>query len=259
MNYRRLFPSLVVAIILLAGFVLALFPLTGRKNSLFAIHAIPLEWQERLGGTRMEAEITREIEAGIGLRLQNVMGKRPWEVSLEALNQAIRTLPWISDASVSRALPDRLIVSIRPKRPLAVLVNSEKSQFLPLSIDGELMPAWVADVVPDVPFLRGAQFGADSVHGKELRQTAAQLITSLPLKGILSRSNIVEISYADEQGFSLLLLSPRTEVRMGHGDLAVKVRRVEHVLNYLSTHGSRAPVIDATSVKKVVVRAHHRP
>jgi hypothetical protein len=259
LSYRRLFPSLIAFAVLLAGVMLAFFPLTGRKNSVFAIRAIPLEWKERLGGTRMETQITQEIEAGIGTRFQDVMGKRPWEVNLEALSFAIRKMPWIADASVSRALPDRLIVSIRPKRPLAVLVDAEKAQFRPLSLEGELMPAWESDVVPDVPFLRGARFGAENASGNELRKIAAKLIADLPAKGILARSNIVEIGYSEEQGFSLLLLSPRTEVRMGHDDLDVKVRRVGHVLNYLSTHGKRAPIIDSTSVKKVVVRAHHRP
>jgi hypothetical protein len=56
-----------------------------------------------------------------------------------------------------------------------------------------------------------------------------------------------------------LLLSPRTEIRLGDSEIETKLVRVAHVLNYLSTQGKKAPVIDSTSVKKVVVRAHHRP
>jgi cell division septal protein FtsQ len=49
------------------------------------------------------------------------------------------------------------------------------------------------------------------------------------------------------------------EVLLGSGEIDIKLRRVSHVLNYLSQNSKRAAVIDATSSKKVVVRARQRP
>ena len=115
------------------------------------------------------------------------------------------------------------------------------------------MPEWKSNTVPDVPFLRGDAFAQDAA----LRERAVQLIRALPETGVLSKSNIAEISWS--HGFSLLLLSPRTEIRLGESEIDTKLIRVAHVLNYLSTQGKKAPVIDSTSVKKVVVRAQHRP
>lgn len=262
MNTRRLVPVVSVVLILFTGALLALNG--GLSGSFFSIRAIPLEWETRLGPGRMEQEIARQIEAGVGRNFQAIMGKPPWDVNLDQLGRSIAQLPWVERARVARAFPDRLIVSIRPKQPMAVLVDSQegvgqRSRFRPLAGDGQLMPEWDSDVIPDVPFLRGAKFEAETASGVELRREVIGIISSLPERGILARSNIVEIGFSEAQGFSLLLLSPRTEVCFGRENLDIKIHRVEHVLNYLSTHGKRAPLIDSTSVKKVVVRAQHRP
>lgn len=246
-----------MSLVLIGGFFFAL------QSRLFAVQAIPLEWKGRLDHGRMEIEIARDIEAGIGVRFSNVMGKRPWEIDLDKLAQSIRHLPWIMEARIQRVFPDRLVVSIVPKRPLAVVVTtgagrgSRSGSLLPISYDGELMPEWTSNVIPDVPFLRGDVFTRDPA----LRERAVALVRALPEDGILARSNIAEITWSSTgaSGFSMWLLSPRTEIRLGDADIETKLIRVAHVLNYLSTHGQKAPVIDSTSVKKVVVRAHHRP
>ncbi len=244
-----------------AGIFIAL-----KESPMFAIRAIPLEWKTRLDHGRMEMEVAREIEAQIGSQFSSILGKRPWEVDLGRLTRSIQALPWITEARIQRVFPDRLVVSIVPKRPLAVIVpqkadqKSARSELLrPISDAGELMPAWESDVIPDVPFLRGEEFVKDG----ELRERAVALIHALPSDGILARNNIAEISYARTKsgsaGFSVLLLSPRTEIQLGTSEIQTKLGRVAHVLNYLSTQGKTARVIDSTSVKKVVVRAHHRP
>ena len=248
-RYTPIFLGLLMLTIAIGGGYLAF-----RQTKVFAIRAIPLEWTSRLDKGRMETEIAREIEASIGSQFSGVMGKRPWEVDLSALNRAIRELPWITDARVSRVFPDRIVVSIEPKRPLAVIVSSRsKGTLLPISYTGELMPEWNSKIVPDVPFLRGEAFIKDA----SLRERAVALVRALPDQGVMARSNIAEISWGP--GFSILLLSPRTEIRLGETDIETKLIRVAQVLNYLSAQGKRAPMIDSTSVKKVVVRAHHGP
>ncbi|MBN8540010.1 MAG: FtsQ-type POTRA domain-containing protein [Deltaproteobacteria bacterium] len=284
--------GLLMIFLVAGGATLAL-----RQSGMFAIQAIPLEWRERLDRGKMEVEIAKTIEADIGVRFGNIMGKRPWEIDLEQLGNSIRSLAWVADARLQRVFPDRLVVSISPKRPLAVVVPSGtpsatiqsgvvqsahksrrqakskprttasvESSIRPISYDGEVMPEWTSSVVPDVPFLRGDRFLQDAV----LREKAVALIKALPANGILDRSNIAEIFWSSSEangsfngdmtkGFSILLLSPRTEIILGEADIEKKLVRVEHVLNYLSTQGKRARVIDSTSVKKVVVRAHHRP
>ncbi len=253
----------VMMLALLGGVFFAL-----QESRVFAINAIPLQWNGRLDRGRMEAEIARDIEAGIGVRFANVMGKRPWEIDLENMARGIRDLPWIMEARIQRVFPDRLVVSIVPKRPVAVVVSvhrkTRQGLLRPMTEDGELMADWTSSVVPDVPFLRGEGF----LHDPRLRQKTAQLLRALPSEGVLARSNLAEVSWtapavggevSKDSGFSILLLSPRTEIRLGTGDIETKLVRVAHVLNYLSTEGKKAPVIDSTSVKKVVVRAHHRP
>lgn len=276
--------GLLMMFLVAGGATLAL-----RQSGMFAIQAIPLEWRERLDRGKMEVEIAKTIEANIGVRFGNIMGKRPWEIDLEQLGNSIRSLAWVADARLQRVFPDRLVVSISPKRPLAVVVPSgtpsadsqvarrqSKSKLRPsasfdfsirpISYDGEVMPEWTSSVVPDVPFLRGDRF----LHDPVLRDKAVALIKALPANGILDHSNIAEIFWSSSEangsfngamtkGFSILLLSPRTEIILGETDIEKKLVRVEHVLNYLSTQGKRARVIDSTSVKKVVVRAHHRP
>lgn len=248
--------------VLMAGALGTGIFIAAKESPMFAIRAIPLEWKTRLDNGRMEMEVAREIEAQIGSQFSSILGKRPWEVDLGRLTRSIQALPWITEARIQRVFPDRLVVSIVPKRPLAVIVpqKASRSELLrPISDTGELMPEWDSDVIPDVPFLRGEEFVKDA----DLRERTVALIRALPTEGILARNNIAEITYARTKsgsaGFSVLLLSPRTEIQLGTSDIETKLGRVAHVLNYLSTQGKKAPVIDSTSVKKVVVRAHHRP
>ncbi len=211
-----------------------------------------MEWRTRLDKGKMEIEIARNIEADIGFRLASVLGKRPWEIDLELLNDSIKSLDWIADARLQRVFPDRIVVSITPKRPLAVVLG-KAAGLQPITEDGEIMKEWKAAVVPDVPFLRGELF----LTNPTIRAKAVELIKALPKKGILDRANIAEIGW--DRGFSLVLLSPRMEILLGEDQIEKKLVRVEHVLNYLSSQGKRARIVDSTSVKKVVVRAQHRP
>jgi cell division septal protein FtsQ len=198
-------------IVLVAGALAFAFS----QSRVFAVQAIPLEWRPRLDQGKMELEISRSIEADIGVRLSNVLGKRPWEINLEALSSSIRSLSWIADARLQRVFPDRLVVSITPKRPLAVVLP-KGAGLRPITEDGELMEEWTAPVVPDVPFLRGDLF----LKNPEIRSKAVQLIKALPESGVLDRSNIAEIVW--NNGFSLVLLSPRTEIILGETQIEKK-------------------------------------
>ena len=223
------------------------------QRELFGVRTVPVEWKERMGGSRMAMQLTTSIEASIGETLRGIMGEVPWLISLDEVSAQLKENPWIREARVRRQFPDRVTVSITPRRPVAVLV--EKSGFRPLTDDGKLLPLWTGESVPDLPFLRSELLLKDS----EKRFEAIEMLRLLPEQGVLSVSNIAEIEFTREQGFSLVMISPRVEVLLGNGEIDTKLRRVGHVLNYLSQNSKRAAVVDATSSKKVVVRARQRP
>ena len=65
--------GLLMIFLVAGGAALAL-----RQSGMFAIQAIPLEWRERLDRGKMEVQIAKTIEADIGVRFGNIMGKRPY-------------------------------------------------------------------------------------------------------------------------------------------------------------------------------------
>ncbi|HRK09278.1 MAG TPA: FtsQ-type POTRA domain-containing protein [Pseudobdellovibrionaceae bacterium] len=223
------------------------------QKDLFGVRAVPVEWTERMGSSRMATQLTTSVEASIGETLRGIMGEVPWRISLDEISAKLQENPWIREARVRRQFPDRVLVSITPRRPVAVLV--ERNGFRPLAEDGSLLPLWTGESVPDVPFLRSEVLLKDGAR----RAEAVEMLRELPEQGVLSVSNIAEIEFTRESGFSLVLISPRLEVLLGSGEIDTKLRRVSHVLNYLSQNSKRAAVIDATSSKKVVVRARQRP
>lgn len=255
-SYRRsgLF-AILVLIVLLVAVVLT----WEQIQSQFRVRAIPVEWQERFAtSSPFEVTLAGQIENEIGQELASVMGLPPWAIDLNRLTLNLQKVPWVEAVQVARSLPDRLIVSFRPKNPVAIILSSDGRRWVPVTDKAQIMPDWTSDVVPSLMLLRGDGF----LKNDKQRNLAVQLVKTLTEVNdrIWEKSNLAEISYTDKSGFQIQLISPRTEVLLGMNVnetevLKSQLRRTSAVLNYLTTHNRHARIIDSTSVKKIVVRA----
>jgi cell division protein FtsQ len=245
----------------LAAFVLgsgALFASLHRLG-LFEVKSVPIELvvgsgtkdgQHSRGLSILESRLKERLEAS----LKPLSGKRVWEIDLADLRATLARDEWVKDVLISRSLPNEVRVRVRPKTAAFILVNN-RGDFVPVTEEGALLKPLAAGSVPDVPFLRGDVFAQDLAR----REAAVKIIFSLSSQGPLSRRNVSEMGWTNEDGYSLTLISPKVEVKLGDDRVELKALRVAQVLNYLSANDLKGRVIDASFSKKVLVRLRKGP
>lgn len=247
---RRFF-YLVIAFVFSTGVLFALLYQAG----LFEVQSVPIDFTlDARAEFLVPALKVANMKEKFSDQLDALKGKRIWEIDLRALRASFIRDEWIKDILISRRLPNEIRVSVRPKYASLVLVQNQNT-FLPITEDGEILSALEAGALPDVPLLRGEIF----VNDASRRQAAVEFVQSLNEEGLLSRNNVSEISWNQEDGYVLTLVQPKVEVKLGDEQIDLKVLRVGQVLNYLSANNLKGRVIDASFSKKVLVRLRKAP
>lgn len=236
-------------------------------ESLFAVNAVPVEWIERPSdASQIDLEVARLVEASIGTRLSGVLGIPIWKVPLESFEHSLRSIPWIADVKVRRHFPNQILVAVETERPALIVADKvdrgSSVRLLAVNEHGDLIADWTApDLLPDLPFVRGAAFSGLSDSSKALRASIVDLSSRLPADGFVSRKNIAEFTF--RKGLVASLRHPRVDILLGPvtraDELVLKLRRSARVIEFLQHKKISVEVLDATSVKKVVVRSDMRP
>ncbi len=223
---------------------------------LFIVQTIPVEI---IGQAPNQTSLqTQAGPRGLKLRTQGALksfdNRKIWDIELGQVKAAILQDEWVKDVLISRSFPNSLNVRIVPKQTALVLVGA-KGELWPITDDGKRLATLPADALPDVPLLRGDIFNRDEVKRKE----AIQFALNLPDKGAITQANVSEIFWNKEDGYSLMLMQPKVEVKLGLESLDTKVLRAGQVMNYLASHDLKGRVIDASFSKKVLVRLRKGP
>jgi cell division protein FtsQ len=256
MQRLRRLTFFICAFILGSGVLLVFLHQTG----LFEVKSVPIELVSNVAGEKpgqhsrgssiLESRLKERLEAS----LKPLSGKRVWEIDINDLRTALSRDEWVKDVLISRSLPNEVRVRVRPKLAAFIFVNT-RGDFIPVTDEGNFLKPLTAGMLPDVPFLRGEVFAQDLAR----REAAVKIILSLSSQGPLSRRNISELGWTNEDGYSLTLISPKVEVKLGDDQLDLKALRVAQVLNYLSANDLKGRVIDASFSKKVLVRLRKGP
>lgn len=240
------------AFILGSGALLAFF----HQMGLFEVDSIAIEVIgadddiRTRGAPAAESEIRNRLEKVTKLFAH----KRVWEIDLGELKASVVRDEWVRDVLISRSFPNEVRVRVQPQTPMLVLV-SPKGELLPVTDEAKMLSPLEAGELPDIPLLRGQEF----YSSEEKRKRVVEFVQDLPEKGALNRRNISEIGWSKDEGYSVTLIQPKVEVNLGESQIDIKVMRVNHVLNYLSTHELQGRVIDASFSKKVLVRLRKAP
>lgn len=248
MKHLRSVLIFTLAFVVTAGALAAFF----RQAGLFEVKGIPVE----VSGV----SATKDVPGPLGLKrraeksVSRFTKKKIWDVDLGAMKAALAKDEWVKDVSISRSFPNGVKVKIEPKAAALVLIGT-KGDLHPIAEDGTRLTALPADAIPDVPLLRGEIFGSDLAK----RKKAIEFVNGLPATGPVSRRNVSEIAWSKDDGYSVMLMQPKVEVKFGEDSLSMKVLRVTQVLNYMSAHELKGRVIDASFSKKVLVRLRKGP
>jgi cell division septal protein FtsQ len=225
------------------------------QAGLFVVQTIPVE----IVGEAPNAQANifagpRGLKTRTQAALKPFAPKKIWDVHLSEIKATVMRDEWVKDVLISRILPNTILVKIVPKATAVVLVGP-KGELWPVTEDGTKLATLPADSLPDSPLLRGDVFAGDITKRKE----AIQFALNLPAQGAINQKNVSEIFWSKEDGYSLMLMQPKVEVKLGSDALDTKVARAGQVMNYMSAHQLSGKMIDASFSKKVLVRLRKGP
>jgi cell division protein FtsQ len=164
---------------------------------------------DRLRVARVDVRGSRFLSEGeVRELLGPAVGENILTLDLQALKTRLRASPWVADATVTRTLPDELLVEIRERVPLAL---AEADRLYLMDGDGTLIDIYgPRTAVFDLPIVRGLQ-GQDGEARRERARRAGALLRDL---GELA-SEISEVRVEDSGDLRVVLRGPGEVLKLG--------------------------------------------
>ena len=191
------------------------------ESNAFHIKAIEIHGNELL--TRQEILQMVKIEEGIST----------WSVNLEQAVADLNAHPFLDDARIHRVHPDKMIISIKEKKPIALL--NVNHSFLCIDKNGIILPSKPGKLY-DLPVLSGKFKGnVDIGHqtgGVRVWQ-GLHLLQTILLDRPKVYNQISEIVLGRPEGVIVYTSQKGVPVRLGVSDIKLKIRYLDAILNEL--------------------------
>lgn len=176
------------------------------------------------GATPAQAAAVREA-------VHSAVGEPMLRVSTAALRDAVETLPGVAAATVSRRWPSTLVVTLDPRRAVALIVDG--ASYILVSADGSAF-ATTSHRPPGLPELSG-------IGTSQTDRLAAAATVAAALPAALAKQ-VLTISAPTPDGVRLALSGKRSVVWGSASDSGQKAK----VLDVLMTH-QKARVYDVSA------------
>jgi cell division septal protein FtsQ len=156
-------------------------------------------------------------------------------VKISERAEALSAIPWFRASLVKVDLPDRIVVEVTEREPVAVVFADE---FFVMDGEGRLFARTVADAHPTLPLVTGFA-GAGLKPGDRLPSEALdalrRLMTALAgSQGWFPLSQISECRWHNEEGFILYTTVKAIPIEFGWDDYERKLVHLQKVLGHLS-------------------------
>jgi cell division protein FtsQ len=175
-------------------------------------------------------------------------------LSLQEIARRVEAHPWIDHVRVRKIFPDRVLIHIEERRPMAILQLDE-----PFYIDSKgVIFSRVGDRDEyNFPFLTGLSrqtFDKDPAGANHMVMKALELIRIADQEKISPLKGISEIRMEKTFGLQCFTQTEGVEVRMGWDHFREKLRRLSLVWSDLEKRGISAGSIDCSDLKRTVVK-----
>lgn len=160
----------------------------------------------------------KEIAALAGVKhFQNILA-----INLEETARRIRINPWVEDVELERELPDKLVIKVSEKRPIALIKKDGDIYFV--DSDGVMFEKLGKRENADIPILTGFDKNAD------LLKKSTELIACLSSRDMFPKiSDVSEIRGEDIFGFSLVTNGGLC-IELGFENYREKLERLKSVM-----------------------------
>jgi cell division protein FtsQ len=215
---------LLAGIALLGGYLLLVGPMQTLFSNLqyFRIHDIEINGcvVTNSSGLRKFADISYEL---------NMLTLDP-----KAIKGRLEGHPWVEHAEIRRMWPDRLAVSIREHRALALVVQDGENGFMYLDGKGNLFAAVAPGQELDFPVITGLDaFDTEAEKEQLLAEGTSFLRQAGRNNPNLPAQNVSEIHFNGAGELILYLVDQPFPIYFGKGDVKRKYYQLRKVLEVL--------------------------
>lgn len=176
-------------------------------------------------------------------------GTSLWELDTKAAEEALEQPAWVRDAKVSRHFPDRVVVEVAERDPVAATPAGD-GLFL-IDETGVIFSPEGRREHPDVPYLTGWQAAADEADRAMRLRTLLRIARAAEQAGI----EVSQVDVDEDGAYWLFPERRRVSVRLGEAAEAErKLPRLRAALARLPAAGVAVTEIDASFRDRVVLR-----
>ena len=178
-------------------------------------------------------------------------GTRMWQVRTRRVEERAEQHPWVRSAQARRVWPDRVVVELEEREPVALLLYQGLYY---LDSDGvAFLRARTDDL--DYPVLTGITPELEGAHPRlpaEVVQAGLGVLQQVDARGLIPADRVSEVSFASTRGFTLVLRSG-AHVAFGLDD---HERQLDRLAQLLKDHVDlEQPVlVDLAPARVAIVR-----
>jgi cell division protein FtsQ len=191
---------------------------------------------------------------GIVQQLDLEPGMLLFDVDLVEKQVAVEDLPYVKTAQLSRQWPDRLLVSVTERVPVAI-VNLEKLYYV--DADGQIFKRIDPGEEVDLPVITGlsvSQLQKNPDQGRTLLDSGLKLLACWQENDAFRQEGIAEIHLDDAFGLTVFTRRHIWQLRLGLDEFRLKLKHWQKVLAYLGKEAEQISSFDCSAGHSVVVR-----
>ncbi len=193
--------------------------------------------------------VSRDEVSGI---LGGVSRGNIWTLSTREIGRRLLTHPYVREVSVRKAFPDKLVVRVGERRPVA-MINLDSLYYV--DERGEIFKRLTAYDPKGFPIVTG--FSREDLAAKDPVSTGNLKRTIELLRcaesGVL-RENISEAHYDAQDGFTLVTRDFGLQLKLGTTEFREAMRRVEEAMPKLASLGRDRGIVDLKTAGRIYVR-----
>jgi cell division septal protein FtsQ len=177
-----------------------------------------------------------------------------FSVELKEVVKKLESHPWIEHVQVKKVFPNKILIQIEEKRPMAII---QLGELYYIDTKGEIFsPVGEKDDF-NYPFLTGLTrqtLEKDPEEAKRLINKALELLRIIHKEKISPLEEISEVHMEKAFGIHCFTKAEGVEVKLGWEEFGEKLKRLSLIWSDLRKKGCPAISIDCSDLRRVVVK-----
>jgi len=203
----------------------------------------------------VRVEENRRVSRDEILALSNIeLGTGIFDIDLERIGRKIEENPWIATAQVERRFPRGVVIRVNERVPRAIV---SLGYLYYVDGGGEIFKLLEAEDRLDLPVITGIDPEQQQKQGIEVREElreALALVDELHGRHQFNLEDVSEVHIDSRRGIDLITFNGGIPVRLGYGDYARKLDRLEKIFAGLELQLQALKYIDLNVTDRVIVR-----